>query len=161
MGSGSGSTVVYAMETCGNTTYFTTACQNYGTPGGGTPPINAQVTIAAPASGNIVVWATAYINITHTSGTEKELLLAIGSSATDCGTIYDETIWTDPAAEPTWATTNGYPSGAIIRTFQVMRSFAVSAAGSYTYYLNGEETQGNVATTDNFYFSTMYAMYVP
>ena len=135
---------VLAYSETGATTYLTTTCTNYS---------GGQVSITVPAAGSIVVEANAWMILNHASGTEDALVLGIGTTPSDCGTAYDAVYWDIPAGWPTEASIN--------QTFTVRRRFAVAAAGTYTYYLNGYLTSGYSASTDRFWFANMVATFIP
>jgi hypothetical protein len=131
-----------ASSTTAATTYLTTACLNY---------TNGQVTLTAPGPGTIVVEATAWMQLEHVQGTVDNLLLAIGSDATDCS---------DPYTNIRWDIPSGINSDSSIdQTFSMTRVFTV-AAGTYTYYLNGYMLSGQSAS-DRFWFASMVARYYP
>lgn len=118
------------------TTVIPAACTNYS---------GATITVTAPTAGTIVIDANAWIQLDHTTGTIDALVVGIGTSATDCGTAFDEVHYQIPAAIPTYA-------GLTDNTFHVTRTFTV-AAGTYTYYLNAQMTSG--ASGDRFWFASM------
>jgi hypothetical protein len=133
---------IVSTDTSGSTTYLTTTCLNYA---------NAAVTITVPGPGTVVVQANAYMIADHTTGTRNYMILGIGTTMTDCGSVYDESRWDIPAA---WPTASG-----ISQTVPVARSFTIAAAGTYTYYLNGYMSSGYVASTDRFWFANLIATF--
>jgi hypothetical protein len=137
---------VIVSTSSGANTYFTAlnTCVNYA---GGT------VTVNAPAAGTVLVVANAQMILYHTTGTLDEDQIAIGATAMDCGDWQDDVTWSTPAAFPT--------TSFQLTTFTVQRAFAVPAAGTYTYYLNGWKLSGGVAAgaQDNFNFAALHAMY--
>jgi hypothetical protein len=137
---GAASSGLIITSTSNGTTYLTTTCQNYS---GGT------VTITVPQSGTIVVEANTWLILDHTTGTEDQLQLDIGTSATDVGDVYNTVYWSIPAAMPTFA--------SIYQTFTVRRAFPVTA-GTYTYYLNGYMPSG-ASGNDKFWFCAMHATF--
>ena len=133
--------VPFATTMSGATTYLTNTWANY---------VNGTVSITVPGPGNIVVEANAYMELDHTNGTADNLFLNIGTTATDGGSPYDEVAWTIPSTDPT--------SALSPYTFTVRKVFNVTAAGTYTYYLNGEMTSG-ASGSDNFYWCRMIATF--
>jgi hypothetical protein len=128
------------------TTYFTGTftCQNY---------VGSVVTITAPTAGRIVVDAHTELNLSHTTGVEDFLELDIGTTATDCGLIYDRAVWDIPSGLPSFTTTVGLNNHNV---------FTV-AAGTYTYYLNGYmHTRSNTGSSaDYFNWGRMNATFFP
>lgn len=131
---------LFAYTQTGATTSLTSTLQNYS---GGT------VTITVPSSGTIVVEANVWVLLDHTTGTSDQLVLNIGTSATDGGDAYNNVYWTVPSAMPT------YPQGN--KTFTVRRHFTVTA-GTYTYYLNGVMPTG-ASGNDEFWFANLQAVF--
>lgn len=124
------------------TTTITTGCINYS---------GASVTITAPFSGTIVVEANVWVKINHTTGTTDEVQLMIGTNSTDCASpAYNNADWQIPSALPT--------TGQWSNTFTVRREFTV-AAGTYTYFLNGNMISGQDAS-DVFWFANMNASFI-
>ena len=139
-----GSSGASAMVQSGSTTYLTTSCLNYS---------GAAVSITVPSAGMVVVIANANMLETHVSGTDNTFVLAIGSTSTDCGSSYNQMRWTTPSSEASFS--------GDYRTFTVLRSFTVSSAGSYSYYLNGYMSSGYSASTDCFWYAEMEATFIP
>jgi hypothetical protein len=134
----------YANDISGATTYLTTSCQNYS---------GAQVTITTPSAGTVLVIANARMQITHTSGTRDELILAINQSATSCGGSYERVQYTWPSGYPSFTRED--------MTFTVMQNFNFTSATTDTFYLNGYMSSGYAASTDCFWFSDMHAIFIP
>jgi hypothetical protein len=111
------------------------------------------VVVNAPGPGQVLVLANAQMVLFHTAGAADTIQIGIGNSPSDCGTAYDDITWSTPAAMPSFPGT--------YKTFAVSRAFAVSAAGTYTFYLNGWKTAGGVAPQfqDNFNWGSLHAMY--
>jgi hypothetical protein len=133
----------YGNDTSGSTTYLTSSCQNYA---------NAAVTVTAASSGTVLVTANSRMKITHVAGTRDELQLGIGTTTTSCGSSYDTMYYTWPPDLPSFSSED--------MTFTVMQNFSVSA-GTYTYYLNGRMASGYAASTDNFWFADLHAVFIP
>jgi hypothetical protein len=97
--------------------------------------IPASVTITVPAAGYITVESNTRVTLSHSNGTSDRMLLSIGDGAAGfCSAPeQDKVVWSIPAAVPTAAFEN---------TFMVRRVFTISAAGTYTYYLDGEMATG-------------------
>jgi hypothetical protein len=134
---------IMATNTSAATTYLTTTCQQYS---------GAQVTVTVPAAGTIVVEALAYMVINHTSGTEDYVVIGIADTTTSCDDAYSSGRLDIPS---------GWPTDSDIRqTITTRRAYAVTA-GTYTYYLNGYIPIGYAASTDEFWFASMDATFIP
>jgi len=82
-----------------------------------------------------------WMQIGHVSGTEDNLILNIGTSASDEGNPYELTRWNWPSTDASFSNKH--------YSFNVRRLFTVTA-GTYTYYLNGKMTSG--ANSDDYFF---------
>lgn len=131
-----------ATDTSGSTTYFTTSCLAY---------TGSEVTINAPTSGTVIVSATTWVKVDHTTGTDDRLYVTIGTTATDCASTYYRSYYEAPSAYPT--VTSMEVALSPRRTFSV-------AAGSHTYYLTGRSESGD-ATSDRFWYAQMDAIFIP
>jgi hypothetical protein len=138
-----GASLDIAASTTSDTMYLTNACANYS---GGT------VTINATGPGWVMVDATAWVRFEHTTGTTDQLILGIGTNATDCSTATDQIRWEIPGAYPTDADIN--------HSLRVSSWFFVSSAASYTYYLNANMVSG-ASAQDRLWYGSMRAMYSP
>lgn len=126
------------------TTYLSNACSNYN---------DGTITIDAIGPGTVVVEANVWVVLQHTNGTEDHLVLAIGTTSSDCGSGYDQVNWDIPST---------YPSASDIdRTFTVRRMVDIPSAGTYTYYLNGYMSSGYAAGSDAFSYARMHAVFYP
>jgi hypothetical protein len=101
----------------------------------------ANITITVPDSGTVLVEAMVYVQIDHTNGTDDKVAMAVGSTPTDGGSIFEQTWWSIPSVYPTFALTPF--------SFNVRRVFTV-AAGTYTYYINGAMMSGLNADAFNY-----------
>ncbi|MDD3877077.1 MAG: hypothetical protein PHT69_10675 [Bacteroidales bacterium] len=110
---------------------------------------NGTVTITAPRAGVVIVEANVQMRIGHVTGTEDALVLAIGNTATDMGSSYDQVRWTWNAAEASF-TFKSY-------SYTVRKMFNVSA-GANTFYLNGYMSSG-ANSDDSFYWCSMIATF--
>lgn len=126
------------LSISGDTTTIGTSCTNYG---------NGQVSITVPGPGYIKVDAQAWI-ILATNGSRYANIF-IGNSPTDC-TFADSSqgYMSMYITKPVGASSEHY-------TIPVSRTFYVSAAGTYTYYLNGMSDG-----TATFWFAGMQAIYL-
>ena len=134
-----GSSII-ATSTSSATINITNTIVNY---------LNGTVTITVPSAGSIVVEANVQVGIYHTANIEDDLYLIIGATPTDAGSYYDAVYWTTPASFPNFS--------GISQTFTVRRTFTVSNAGTYTYYLNGVVNAGG--TGDFFNWCAMVAIF--
>lgn len=142
---------ILTNSTSSNNTYFTAlnTCVNYT---GGT------ISVTAPSAGNVLVIANVQMVYFHTTGVTDTFVLAIGTTNTDCAGINDRVVVTTLPPIPTFAPGGLQTNG----TYTVMRTFSVAAAGTYTYYLNGEKTAGGVTAgaQDNFNYASMHATFM-
>lgn len=114
---------------------------------------DGQVTISVPAAGTISVDADAWIYLNHTNGTMDWAQIHIGTSSSDCSSAdYAMMIAQVPA---------NYPTATTQHSLHVMRSVTVTSAGTYTYYLNGEDTSAGHDPQDKFWYSNLRAVYYP
>ncbi len=106
----------------------------------------AEVTVAAPGAGTVVVQVHTGFYIEHTNGVTDLLWLAIGTGATDCADIHTWLRWTSQEPTETFAW-----------SAEVLAYFSLPAAGSYTYYLNGR-MQGGASAGDTWEDATPVAV---
>jgi hypothetical protein len=132
---------IIVTSSSGSTTYLTSTCSNYA---------NGSISITVPAAGNILVNAQAFMLDSYTAATAKDYVVGIGSTATDCsfGATFGAYNYHSAPAATESAYTMLYP----------FRVFPVSAAGTYTYYLNGILYSG-AASSVAFYFDGMSATF--
>ena len=124
--------------------YLTASCANY---------LGGTVTVNAKGAGKVIVEANAGMLLDHPAGATDHLVLGIGTTATDCGNEYDQVHWEIPSS---------YGGAETIdRTFTVRRIFSVSAAGAYTYYLNGYMYLGYQSNSDQFRYASLQAVFYP
>jgi hypothetical protein len=93
---------------------------------------NAQVTVAAPGAGRIMVQAGARVGITHATGTQDSMLLVISTSPTTC----------PPSRISRFRVSSAEPAGEYVDTIVITGAFDAPAAGSYTYYVNAIMEEG-------------------
>ncbi len=131
--------VAPVSSTSGSSTVLIGTIVNYS---GGT------VTITVPRAGTVIVETNVMVRISHVTGTDDIVILNIGTTTTDPGSIYDQTFFTWPSVLPSFS--------AKLFNFTVRRMITVAAAGTYTYYLNGLMNSGANAD-DNFWYCNMIA----
>jgi hypothetical protein len=85
------------------------------------------------------------------AGTGDYVEVYVGTSATECSTTYGSYTRTSVESQ--------LPAGTYHRSVAGVRRFTVSAAGTYTYYLNG--MSDGAGGTDNFYYSNLQATFIP
>ncbi len=125
------------------TTVIGTSCTHYA---------GAEVTIDAPSSGTVAVYANAWLFTGHTATTVDTMQVFIGTSATDCNTSQFGFATSDtiPGSYPAF-------SGANL-TLPVSRVFSVSQ-GSHTYFMNGIMASGT--DTEEFFYAGLTAVFIP
>ena len=111
----------------------------------------AEVAITVPGPGRVVVMTTLRLQVNHTAGTMDVSWSFIGSTPTDCVVDANATVYTLEATVPD-----------IIGTFTtfVLKAFAVSGAGTFTFYVNGQMPSGQDAA-DIFQAASMVAVFYP
>ncbi len=127
---------------------LTTECTNY---------LGAEVTITVPEPGTIVVTANAVVAIQHGFGTIDAVGVVLGTSRTDCSTIGPE-----GAFKTVLLVDSATPTEFFVEGLFLQRPFAVTAAGTYTIYLNiGLEDFSGASTLDQILWSSMIAAFYP
>ena len=114
--------------------------------------VGAEVTISVPGPGTIVVSAVVQVQVDHTSSSADDIVFLVVSAMT-----------TDCALAPSTAVVNviaGEPIGAYAKTVPIMRGFAVNAAGTYTYNVNGVMWMG-ASASDAFLRAVTVAVFYP
>ena len=112
----------------------------------------AEVSIAAPAPGTIVVSATVGVGIGHAFGTNDTVRIVVAATSTECAI----TNYTAFVSVPASLLSN--PS--YFETVPLLRPFPISSAGRYTFYVNGEMDQG-WDLVDRFDSASLVAVYYP
>jgi len=138
-----GPRTLVARESHGGTAAISTSCTHY---------VGAEVTISVPGRGTIVVSATVGVGINHTFGVNDEARISVAASDAECG-ITDYTAFVSVPA-PLARDSSYY------ETVPLLRPFAVSGAGEYTFYVNGVMAQGADAN-DRFDSASLVATYHP
>ena len=112
----------------------------------------AEVSLAAPGSGTIVVTATVGVGINHTAGFSDVARIVLALSSTEC-TVTNHTAFVSvPASLPT-------ERGHFV-TVPLQRAFPVSGPMTLTVYVNGVMAQGADAS-DRFDSASLVAVYYP
>lgn len=131
------------VSASGSTTYLDNdTCRNYNL---------GTITITAATNGTIVVEANVRLLLSHTNGTEDQIILNIATTNNNCYDAYDEMITTFPSGLNTFSQKNF--------TYTVRNVFTVST-GTYTYYLNGIKPYG-IVNNDCFWYASMQAYFYP
>lgn len=112
-----------------------------------------NLTITVPSAGTIVVSASVWILLNHTAGARNFAEIGIGNATSGGDCIYFDSI--TPADVPASADTASYNYG-----LSPQLSFAVTAAGSYTYYISGLMPLGQ-NPGDFFWYANMAAVFCP
>ncbi len=132
---GPGSLMFSANKT--ETIFIGAGCTNY-----------ANITVALPGPGTVVVTASTRWIIDHTSGTADTARAFLGTSVTDC-TVDEYRVFAEIAAEAA--------TGAHFLTLVAFEPFSVPAAGTYTYSVNADLGSGN----DRVYGAGLVAVFYP
>ena len=112
----------------------------------------AEVSIAVPGSGTVVVSATVGVGINHTYGVSDTARLVLGSSASDCALDNTTAFVSVPFSLPT--------DPFHYTTVPLLRSFPVAAAATVTFYSNGIMDAG-AGPGDRFDSASLTAVYYP
>ncbi len=134
-------TLMAASTTTGTVT-IEFACTHY---------TNAEVSLAVPGPGTIVVSATIMINLNHVSGTEDDGFFRVAPDTTTCAN--DPYMSIGDVAGPE-------PSGSYWMTVPAELTSSVTASGTYTFYVNGRMVIGQDAG-DHFFYANMVAVFYP
>jgi hypothetical protein len=128
------------VSTADNTVVIEATCTNF-----------ANVTITVPSAGRILVFSMAQLMVNHASVNDR-VYVSHGNTSTSC---HDSDAWA-------WiGDLSGLSIGAnYLVTANVQSVFAVSAAGTYTYYLNGYMWMGQ-DPSDEFHHGNMVAVFYP
>ncbi len=127
---------------------------------GGSSPIGpvcthypmAEVSIAVPAPGTVVVSATVGVGIGHAIGTGDIARIVVAATSVDC-TVNNYTAFVSVPA--------GLPSNATyFETVPLLRPFSVGSAATYTFYINGAMSAG-WDLADRFDSASLVAVYYP
>ncbi len=113
----------------------------------------AEVTVGVPdTSGVIVVSATVGVGLNHTFGLADASRIVVAASSTDCA-LDNYSAWASvPTAQPS--------DSAYYETLPLLRTFRVTAAGTYTFYVNGIAVQGS-DPGDRFDSASLVATFYP
>ena len=111
----------------------------------------AEVTIAVPGPGTVVVSATVGVGVNHSFGTNDEARIVVAASDTECAITNHTAFVSVPQTLPT--------DPFHFQTVPVLRPFAV-AAGSHTFYVNGVMASG-ADVNDRFDSASLVAVFYP
>lgn len=113
---------------------------------------DAQVSLTTPGPGYIVVEANVWLTLSHSSGTDDDLVVGISESPVS--------LPASPSAWSVWLVPSAWPSAAPENTLYAHNTFWESSAGTYTYYLVGQMLSGQNAG-DTFEYAHVRAVYYP
>jgi hypothetical protein len=105
---------------------------------GNSPKALQSIEVKAPANGNLIVTVTGTVNYEHASGTAGNFCLQLSTAANNVGGCVpdggsDSAIRSYIAAGVA-STTPGFGASS---PYSIVRSYAVTAGTTYTFYLNG------------------------
>jgi len=112
----------------------------------------AEVSIAVPDPGRIVVSATVGVGIGHAYGTNDTARIVVAATSTDCAISNYTAFLSVPASV--------LSSASFFETVPVLRQFHVSSSATYTFYVNGAMDEG-WDTADRFDSASLVAVYYP
>lgn len=110
-----------------------------------------SVTVVCPGPGYVVVQSSAWMQAFHVNGVADRFFVAHGTTPTE-GPLSNMYVACQqiPAALPT---------GTYEVTLPVLSQFAVTAAGSYTYFLNGNKAASSTSDIQFWYANTVATYY--
>jgi hypothetical protein len=114
--------------------------------------LGAQVSIAVPGPGTVVISATVGVGVNHTFGANDEARIAVAASTTECAITNYTAFVSVPASSS--------PGSSYYETVPLLRPFPVSSPGERTYYVNGVMAQG-ADTNDRFDSASLVAVFYP
>ena len=100
---------------------------------------SAQVAVAAPGPGTVVVRANVRVGLGHVSPAPDTMMLVIQSSPTSC----------PPSSISRVALPAGAADGTYVYTVPVAATFAIPATGTFTYYVNALMEAGSGVGNDS------------
>jgi hypothetical protein len=113
-----------------------------------------QVSVVAARSGTIVLRGLANMEFLHINGLDDELRAFIGTTATDCPAA-SAVVSRVPGVLPSFSAAPGlWVEMSPVRTINV-------AAGTYTFFLNFQNTGGAGAGNDRFRYGALTATFEP
>ncbi len=114
-----------------------------------------SVNITVPQAGSIVLISSAHGFVEHTAGTVDIWTFMTRSSPTDCGIGF-----TDPPAAII-EISHAHPSDSLINVDSgLVNMYTVAAAGTYTYHLNSQMSQG-LSVQDSIVGGSVVAIFYP
>ncbi|MGP8078403.1 MAG: hypothetical protein ACLQD8_07525 [Thermoplasmata archaeon] len=87
----------------------------------------AQVGFTTTSGGTVVVTAVVWVEVSHSAGNETQIELNLGQTTSDCSSDFS---LVDIASSQ--------PPGLLVVSTTLVRDFAISTAGTYTFYVNGD-----------------------
>ncbi|HEY3296828.1 MAG TPA: hypothetical protein VGL38_15460 [bacterium] len=111
-----------------------------------------QLTLYCPGPGYVVVHSTAWLQINHVQGTSDRVQVTHDTTATGQGPDYDMI--------STYLIATDEPTQYQDVTLPVQTVVPVAAAGTYTFYLNGQMLEGQ-DTADHFWYAGTTATWYP
>ena len=111
------------------------------------PTTLAGRTVTVPAAGYVIVWGTAEVQIDHTNGTADHGLFGVSANDVSYPSAQNNVLQLDA----------GLATGVYNFPVTVHGVFEVTGPGSYSYYLLGAESSGEISVNK----SSMAALYIP
>jgi hypothetical protein len=103
--------------------------------------------VTVPAAGYVVVWGTAEVQLDHTSGTADHGIFGVSANDSSFPSAQNNVLQLDA----------GLATGVYLFPVTVHGVFEVTGPGSYSYYLLGHESSGEISVNK----STLAALYIP
>ncbi len=112
---------------------------------------SAEVSITVPSAGEIVITASVMLDLSHTSGTRDIAFVVIQNNTSSCP---------DDPYLGIMVVQSTLPTDTYWQSVSVQKNYTVSAAGTYTFYVNGRMTSGQNAA-DQFWYANLVAVFYP
>jgi len=112
--------------------------------------VGSEVSITVPGPGTIVVYAKVWVQLEHMSGGTDQIILTVNAT-----TICTRDLWAGDAFA-----SFSLPPDNYYDTVPIFRPFAVGAAGTYTYGVNGVMFQG-ASAGDGIHKSVLVLVFYP
>jgi len=111
----------------------------------------AEISITVPRAGQVVINANVMLDIQHTTGTRDVAYVVVQNNTSACP---------DDPYLGIMVVQSGLPTDTYWNSIAVMNNYTVSAAGTYTFYVNGRMAAG-ASATDQFWYANLVAVFYP
>ncbi|TLZ66187.1 MAG: hypothetical protein E6K16_02155 [Methanobacteriota archaeon] len=112
--------------------------------------VGSDVSITVPGPGMIVAYAKVWVALDHTAGSTDQIVITVNAT-----TICTRDLWAGDALA-----SFSLPTDYYYYNVPVVRPFAIAAAGTYTYGVNGVMLQG-ASPGDGIHKSVLLLVFYP